>query len=126
MDEDETQYVWRGSIDEVRLWNEEIPVSQIRELRNQWLEVHSIDGELVDVIYPNPSLDGFRVQFTGDAVGASLELFDLQGSSIRKVIVTDGDQSAFVPTTDTPSGLYLLRLQLPDGRQAVRKVILRK
>jgi len=59
-------------------------------------------------------------------VGASLELFDLQGSSIRKVIVTDGDQSAFVPTTDTPSGLYLLRLQLPDGRQAVRKVILRK
>ncbi|MFH1121264.1 MAG: LamG-like jellyroll fold domain-containing protein, partial [Bacteroidota bacterium] len=36
MDDVETQYALRGSVDEVKLWNQEVPVTQVEQLKNQW------------------------------------------------------------------------------------------
>ncbi|MFO7617131.1 MAG: LamG-like jellyroll fold domain-containing protein [Bacteroidales bacterium] len=124
MDDIETQYGWRGSIDEVRLWDREIPVGQIRGLKGLWIGGEPIDGELIDLIYPNPAKNGFFVRFTGEASDARLTLFDLKGKIIRDIALSIDESPLFLATTDIQSGLYLLRLLLPDGRQAVRKVLI--
>jgi hypothetical protein len=120
----ETQYALRGSVDEVRLWDREIPVGQIRGLKVLWAGGKPIDGELIEMIYPNPAKKEFFVLFTGETSEARLTLFDLKGRIIKDVTITINKSPHLIPTTDIQSGLYLLRLLLPDGRQAVKKVII--
>jgi hypothetical protein len=65
MDEVETLYALRGSVDEVRIWDQEIPLKQIEQLRNQWAvaKIDTLKGP-VRKIYPNPAQSTIYIELT--------------------------------------------------------------
>jgi len=65
MDNVETLYSLLGSVDEVRLWDTEIPVPQIAKLNTLWATTSGIDEtELFSSLYPNPATDIVYIDFT--------------------------------------------------------------
>jgi hypothetical protein len=65
MDNVETQYALRGSVDEIKLWDKEIPVEQIEKLKDLWATPAGIvDIDPIARIYPNPAEGVIYVEFT--------------------------------------------------------------
>ena len=126
MDDAETQYALRGSVDEVKVWDKEIAVTQVEQLRNQWATPADIsDFDLIARIYPNPAEEVVYIEFT-DTIRAERITFvasdgredsDYQGNMQDSLIVIQ------IPKNYT--GLYLLRLNLQDGRVVTRKIVIR-
>ena len=78
MDNVETQYALRGSIDEVKVWDKEIPVPQIEKLKNLWLTSAGIEEDNYTAeIYPNPADDFIMVQMKVAAEVQSLSLIHI-------------------------------------------------
>jgi len=126
MDDTETQYALRGSVDEVKVWDKEIPVTQVEQLKNQWATSADIsDFDLIARIYPNPAEEVVYIEFT-DTIRAERITFvasdgredsDYQGNMQDSLIVIQ------IPQNYT--GLYLLRMNLQDGRVVTRKIVIR-
>lgn len=66
-------------------------------------------------VFPNPSKGSFRVM-TPHAENFQFELFDMMG----RPVMTGNGSSGNMLTMDVPSGIYLLRVQTPDGVYAHR------
>ena len=80
MDNVETQYALRGSVDEVKLWDKEIPVAQVEQLKNQWATpAGMIDNELIARIYPNPAEEVIYIEFTDTIRAEHISLFASDG-----------------------------------------------
>jgi len=125
MDNIETLYALRGGVDEVKVWDREIPVKQIEQLKNQWFEpIIDSTGDPVARLYPNPVRGQIHIEFKGQPDVENIALFASDG---RKVI----DSSPGSPVAEwsvelpaTLSGLHILRIILKDGRISVRKMVI--
>jgi hypothetical protein len=78
-------------------------------------------------VYPNPlKSDQQFVSFTivGAPDGSTIEIFDLSGQKVREL---DRGQGPYVWDTldssaiEVPSGVYIVRMETPDGRVAMTK-----
>jgi hypothetical protein len=77
------------------------------------VDPHGPDDHLE--VFPNPSKGSFRVM-TPHATNFQFALFDMMG----RPVMTGNGSSGNMLTMDVPSGIYLLRVQTPDGVYAHR------
>ncbi len=79
-------------------------------------------------VFPNPAAAGqvVTLRFQSEqGQAASISLFDLSGKLVRQVEATTENQETRVelPTSELPSGTYLVRLQTPTGLQTARLIL---
>jgi len=75
------------------------------------------DGMSVIKLVPNPAQNSTRVdyQFTGDAAGAYIEVYDMMGRQIAKHPVTQNEGSVILQLENVTSGIYQVVLR-QNGR----------
>ena len=75
-------------------------------------------------VYPNPNRGRFTVAAAAPAsADVSLSVFDLSGRSVWTGVLPAGAESAEVGLPEAASGLYLLRIQGPQGESTVKVVV---
>jgi len=127
MDDIETLYSLRGCVDEVKLWDKEIPVKQVEQLKNQWA-ISTVDSlaDPVARIYPNPAREAIFIEFTGKIDIENISLFASDGRKVFEYQPNTQSSAIKIDIPATFTGLYLLRIILKDGRVAIRKIIIRR
>ena len=125
MDNVETLYALMGSVDEVKLWDKEISVRQIGNLKNQWATSEGIDeSEILTQVYPNPADNVIYIEFKGKNGAEEVSLYTSDGRKLsdRHVSPSDSRIEIRIPQP-SPSGIYLLRMVMGDGSVVTRKII---
>ena len=126
MDNVETLYSLRGSVDEIKLWDKEIPIRQIEKLKDQWNTSFGIEvNNVVARIYPNPSQNLIYVEFTGSTEVEHISLFDVDGKEMKDFKVKIENSRIAVGLPQVSSGLHLLRIEMKDGKVVTRKILIR-
>lgn len=127
MDNVETQYAWRGSVDEVKVWDREIPVGQIARLKDQWV-VPAADSVGNDIarIWPNPAEKVVNIEFTGMADVESISLFTADGRKTAEYQYVTPCSEIKIEIPPSFIGLHLLRIIMKDGRIVTRKVVIQR
>lgn len=125
MDNTETQYALRGSIDEVKVWDKEIPVRQIGKLKDQWSTSAGIEEDILTAqIYPNPADDFIKVLLKGSAETVDTQLRTLQGAEIKDYSVNKRVNGIDINVSQVAPGAYVLRIILSDGTIINKKVFI--
>lgn len=125
MDNVETQYALLGSVDEVKLWDKEIPITQVEQLKNQWAtSAEIIDSEIIMRIYPNPAREVIYVEFTDNVQAEHISLFSIDGREVSYYLVNMKSNGIIIEVSQASAGLYLLRIILKDGRAVSKKIII--
>ncbi len=126
MDNVETLYSWRGSIDEVKLWDKEIPVNQIEELKTQWSSPVGIEeDQTIARLYPNPAGNQFHIELNGNLRIESITLFTPNGSEVQNISVSRNGDRLLVKLKEPLPGMHMLQLKLDNGKLLTRKVMIR-
>jgi len=127
MDDIETLYSLRGSVDEVKLWDREIPVKQVEQLKNQWA-ISTIDslGDPIASIYPNPAKEAIYIEFNGKIDIENISLYAADGRKALEYQPKMQSSGIMIEIPPTFTGLYLLKIILKDGRVAIRKIVIRR
>ena len=126
MDNVETQYALLGSVDEVKLWDKEIPVRQIESLKNQFSTSSGINENYsIERIYPNPARDVIYVEFTDNLLLKHVSLFTSDGKEVSGCNFYIQSSGIKIEIPRTKPGLYLLRMILKDDQVITRKIIIR-
>jgi hypothetical protein len=126
MDNVETLYALRGSVDEVKLWDKEIPIPQIELLKNQWATPYGIvEMEQLARIYPNPSNGDFVIELTGNEKITGLTLAAVDGREVLVPPFKKDSDKICVHVPQIASGLYVLSITLGNGKMVQRKVLVR-
>lgn len=127
MDDVETQYALRGSVDEVKIWNVEIPGAQIEQLKNQWqTAIKPILNEPEIRIYPNPAEGEIFIGFADHIHVENVTLFASDGTELTGFQVKKQASGLRVEIPSGRSGIYILRMILKDGKVIARKIIIRQ
>jgi hypothetical protein len=128
MDNLETQYALRGSVDEVKLWDKEIPLKQIEKLKNEWADPAIVDtlSDPVARIWPNPASNVFYVEFIGAVDLENLVMYSSDGKVALSYPPFNQSTKIRINIPQSFSGVYLLRILLKDGRSSTRKMVIRK
>jgi len=125
MDNVETLYALLGSIDEVKLWDKEIPVKQIEMLRNQWNTSQGIaEDNLITGIYPNPATDVIYVGLTGPIVASHISLIAMDGREVKELKKSIQGSVLAIEIPQVARGFYLIRIVMTDGRVVNRKIVI--
>ncbi|MCX6226758.1 MAG: T9SS type A sorting domain-containing protein [Bacteroidia bacterium] len=126
MDNVETQYALLGCVDEVKVWDKEIPVRQIARLKDQWAVPQADStGDDIARIWPNPAEKVVNIEFTGKADVESISLFTAKGQKLNDYQINAETTGISIPTPPTALGLYLLKVILKDGRTLTKKIVIR-
>lgn len=126
MDNTETLYSLRGSVDEFKLWDREISIPQIEILKNQWATPFGIEeSDLIAGIWPNPATDVFIVEFKRDEKIRSISLISVDGREMKKIQTGKSIDRVQVSVSMFPAGIYFLRVMMNDGRIVSRKVLIK-
>jgi aminopeptidase N len=73
------------------------------------------------LVFPNPSKDFVEINWK-DVSAEYVELTDIQGRSLGRVLVSRGDQQVKIPVSHLTPGSYLVRVVSLDGRVSTRVV----
>jgi len=126
MDNVETQYALLGSVDEVKLWNTEIPPAQIEQLKNQWPTIAGVlESDPISRIYPNPAERVIHVELEGSIQPERISLFTADGMEVTRLQVKIQSSGMRIEIPQSLSGLHLLKIVMKDGRVFIRKIIIR-
>jgi hypothetical protein len=126
MDDSETLYALRGSVDEVKIWDKEIPVSQVGQLKNQWATPFGItESELIARIYPNPAGEMIYIEFNGIADAGHISLYTADGRKVSDYLPESQDPLIKIKIPPSLTGMYVIRIVMNDGRIVTQKVIAR-
>jgi len=126
MDNTETLYSLRGSVDEFKLWDTEISIPQIETLKAQWATPIGIEeNNLIARTWPNPATDVIMVEFKGYEKIESISLISPEGKEMKNTKIGKSIDRIQVAVSEFPAGIYFLRIILSDGRVVSRKVIVK-
>jgi hypothetical protein len=119
-----TDYNYRGTIDEVRIYNSELPLNYIKTLPSQWdlstgLDFISANNELK--VFPNPIEEYFYVMMGDKNMQVTIQLFSLQNQLI--FIQKDVVPQQKLSISGIASGIYLLKATTKEGKQFTKKII---
>jgi len=119
-DDATTLYNFEGSVDEVRIYDAELPQQVIKLLPATFkLKVTGVDSVSTSMkIMPNPFVNEFAVSLpTGETVSRK-EIYDLLGKSV----FLSADSSPTIHLT-IPNGFYIVRITTVSGKQYKAKII---
>ncbi len=126
MDNVETLYSLRGSIDEVKVWDKEIPIPQIEKLKDQWNTSFGIEeNNVIARVYPNPAKEVIYIEFTGSADAEHISLLNVQGKELKDYKVKVQGSLISIELPQVSSGIHLLRIVMKDGLVVTKKVMIR-
>ena len=126
MDNVETLYALLGSIDEVKLWDKEIPVKQIGMLKNQWNTSQGIaEKNLITGIYPNPATDLIYVGLAKSFNVSHISLIAMDGREVKDLKQNIQGSVIAIEIPEVARGFYLIRIILKDGSIVNRKIVIR-
>ncbi|MFA5972168.1 MAG: LamG-like jellyroll fold domain-containing protein [Lentimicrobiaceae bacterium] len=126
MDNVETLYSLRGSIDEVKLWDKEIPIPQIEKLKDQWNTSFGIEEDnVIARIYPNPAEEVIYIEFAGSAEAEHISLLNVLGKELMDYEVTVQGSLIAIELPPVSSGIHLLRIVMKNGLVVTKKVMIR-
>jgi hypothetical protein len=120
-----------GTIDDVRVYNEGLSITEIQNLANfnvEALRVGSFDSPFetsTDIessqaeIYPNPTEDRIEIRQTKEY--SKMQLFDGYG-----VLVSEKNNSSYLSLEHLPAGMYTLQLKDAQGGLLSTHKIIRK
>ena len=123
-DEVETQYALLGSIDEVKIWGGEIPVSQIETLKDQWwfpVGVEELEASMR--IYPNPVSGVINIEFSGTERPEQISLFASDGRKVVDYFAKASETNVQLRIPQSSEGIYLLRILMKDGKVVTQKIV---
>jgi hypothetical protein len=124
-DESETNYNFRGTIDEVRIYDYGLPSGFIQTLPSLWQLTSGIveksDRSRLD-ISPNPFSDHFSLSIEGNNEPLIVEIFNLQG---QKVWSNSEVQNGEPISTESLKvrGVYLLNVLTKSGHSYTGKLL---
>ncbi len=125
MDNVETLYSLRGNVDEVKIWDKEIPLRQVEQLKNQWATPAGVeDDALVASVYPNPANDIIYIEFNGAPHSENISLFASNGKKIEDYQVHIQNSRISIKIPPASAGLHMIRIVLDDGRIITRKIMI--
>ncbi|MDD4968980.1 MAG: T9SS type A sorting domain-containing protein [Paludibacter sp.] len=119
-DEGTSLYNFTGSVDEVRIYQEELPQAIIKLLPYSFtLKAIKQDTAITSLkVFPNPFSNEFQVTLpTGENI-ARKEIYDLLG----KTLYSFSDTSPTVQL-NIPNGFYILRITASSGKYYISKII---
>ena len=125
-DEVEINYALLGSIDEVKVWDREIPVSQVEKLKDQWwfpVGVNELEQSMR--IYPNPTDGVIYIEFSGASRLEQLSLFAADGRKVADYLAKSSETSIQLSLPQPSEGVYLLKILMKDGKVMTRKIVAR-
>lgn len=126
MDNTETLYSLRGSVDEFKLWDKEISIPQIEKLKTQWatpIGIEEIDP--VARIYPNPSNGDFIIEFTNNEKILGITLAAPDGRQVVFSHFSNFDNRISVNIPQIAPGLYFLSIAIGNGKVTSRKILVK-
>lgn len=118
----DNQYNLRGTIDEVRLYNQSFDPDQVATLMNQWSpKVITGFSFKENMIYPNPASSFVNIPVVS---GSDIEIYNLGGLKIKSIPTHQaGHQTITLELTDFVEGIYLVRM---SNTQPFQKLVIRK
>ncbi|KAF5064425.1 Concanavalin A-like lectin/glucanases superfamily protein [anaerobic digester metagenome] len=126
MDNTETLYSLRGSVDEFRLWDREISIPQIEKLKTQWATPFGIEeNDPVAGIWPNPATDEIFMELKGREKIQSILLITPEGKELRNIAAGIWTDRIQISVSELPPGICFLKIITNDGRIVSRKVIVK-
>jgi Concanavalin A-like lectin/glucanases superfamily/Secretion system C-terminal sorting domain len=124
-DDVETLYDLIGSVDEVKIWNKEIPVSQIAQLKNEWATPAGIiNNEVISRIYPNPVRDVIYIDLIENASAEHVSLFSIDGTEEQNSVIDLKSNPVKIEIPQAQAGVYILRIKMKDGSLIIKKIII--
>ncbi|KAF0202411.1 MAG: LamG domain-containing protein jellyroll fold domain-containing [Bacteroidetes bacterium] len=126
MDNAETLYSLRGSVDEFKLWDKEISIPQIEKLKTLWatpIGIEEIDP--VARIYPNPSNGEFIIEFTNNEKILGITLAATDGRQVVVGHFNNYDDRISVNIPQIAPGLYSLSIVMGNGKVTNRKILVK-
>ena len=102
------QYDIRGSLDEVRIYDEAFDPESMVSLLSEW-SPKIVTGLTADnmTIYPNPATSSVQIKVSA---GDQVELYDFSGRMVKAVLTRNQNASfVTVDVQDIPEGVYLIR-----------------
>lgn len=81
------------------------------------------DANTTADFYPNPAEEAVYLRFTGESVQGMVryEILSVEGRPVGTGVISDTDQPLSLRAL--PAGIYMIKLSLLDGRQAILKVV---
>ncbi len=121
----ETQYAWRGVIDEVKLWNATLSPAQIKELPNIWYTPIGVDEISKNslVIYPNPASSYVFIDLREMKGKMNVAVYDLSGKVITRLNGIANDRLRLDMNNVMP-GIYFVSAIDESGMTFTGKIIL--
>lgn len=108
-DESETNYNFRGSIDEVRMYNAELPMKFIEQIPAMWDLASGLDSHRLDErisVFPNP-FNSFVTIKSGKS--QKVRIFNLSGQCVYTTQISTGDNT--IDLNWLIGGLYYLSFE---------------
>jgi hypothetical protein len=125
MDNVETLYSLRGSVDEIKIWDKEISIPQVEKLKNQWNTAFGIEEDNVTArIYPNPAKDVIYIEFAGSVEAEHISLIDIEGKEVKDYSVKYQASRIELGVSKALSGLHLIRIVLENGQIVTKKIMI--
>ena len=124
-DRTDTEYTFAGILDEIRIYNDELSLSEIRELPETWeLLPSSVENTISDLQIQILKGRGVLRIDTGGRILKNLEVFNIQGMSFPCKWQKECEYFYSISTENLSSGIYVLRLTDKSGKNYRYKIIL--
>jgi hypothetical protein len=119
-------YFLRGTLDEVKIFNDELPVSEIKTLPSLWnpyTGLHTMNSNSA-YLFPNPS-DGFvYLKFNEDEGPLRIEAFDTRGQRLEVTTKEVDNSTIRINMVNSVHGVVLMKFQFRNSEKQA-KVIFR-
>lgn len=120
-DTETTEYNFRGTLDEVRIFNTDLSVLQIEQLPDTLISgTQTIQTNPFNV-FPNPYKSGFYINGTGQNEIQKVEMLDMSG---RVLWISSNVQSGqFIQPNIENKGFYILKITTRDKNMYLSKIL---
>lgn len=126
-DNNETNWFLLGSVDEVKIWDSEIPVPLIRKLPALWNgAIFSPETPVDDSdfrLFYNPSLPAYVFVYPAGYSVQGMDVFNILGRKITCSWGESGQHTALLTVAPSQKGIMLVRVRFGNGKVVVRKAL---
>jgi len=119
-------YFLRGTIDEIKIFSEELPVSAIKALPSLWNPYTGLNSLNINSVqlFPNPAEDYVYVRHTGEESGLRIEAFDITGQRLEIAIREVDKTTMLINMVNPVHGVVLIKIRFRNSEK-MAKVIFR-